>query len=91
MISALLREHLRSIFVADDRFLASLPYLCHNLKDSFVVRLVSYDGNSSQLNNNTSILKLIQNENQPTNYVLKMLETQMDDFVGGNVYGKFFC
>lgn len=86
VISALLREHLRSIFVADDRFVASLPYLCHNLKDSFVIRLVSYDGTSIQLDNNKSILKLIQNENQPTNYVLKMLETQMDDFVGGNVY-----
>ena len=73
MISALLREHLRNIFVADERFVASLPYLVRNLKDSFQVRQVKYDGSQLPLQNTSKILDLLNLETQPTNYVLKMI------------------
>jgi len=75
VVSALLREHLRTIFVNDERFAASLPYLCRSLRESFTVRLVNYDGSGADIPGNQKILEVIAREIQPTNYVLKMMES----------------
>ena len=90
VISALLREHLRTIFVNDDRFVASLPYLCRNLQDSFVIRLVSYNGASVDLCTTDRILTLLADETQPTNYVLKMMDVEMEKVSPPDAFGKSF-
>ena len=43
------------------------------VKDSFHIRQVKYDGSSLPLLNQSKILELLNQETQPTNYVLKMI------------------
>ena len=66
---------MRTIFVNDERFAASLPYLCRSLRESFTVRLVNYDGSGADIPGNQKILEVIAREIQPTNYVLKMKDS----------------